>query len=97
MILTGSVKRAVVSLVMLCIFVLSSHGVFSLPPVNMDKRGAAIKGYDPVGYFTMGKPVKGSQDFSYMWNGAEWWLSTQEHLELFKKEPERYAPQYGGY
>jgi YHS domain-containing protein len=90
-------KIFIIPIFMLCILALSSYNVFALAPVNLDKGGIAIKGYDPVAYFIEQRPVKGSQDLSYMWNGAEWWLSTQEHLELFKKEPEKYAPQYGGY
>jgi len=57
----------------------------------------AIGGYDPVAYFTDGKPVKGTEKFMHSWNGAQWKFSSQEHLDLFKKSPEKYAPQYGGY
>ncbi len=59
--------------------------------------GAAIRGYDPVAYFTRGEPVKGSRDFETEWNGAAWRFASAEHLELFLADPERYAPQYGGY
>lgn len=58
---------------------------------------AAIKGYDPVAYWTQGEPVKGDKKISYEWRGATWQFSSQEHLELFKSEPEKYAPKYGGY
>jgi YHS domain-containing protein len=74
-----------------------SVGSFAASPVNMDKKGVALKGYDPVAYFTMGKPVKGNQDFEYEWKGVKWWFSSKEHRTLFMKEPEKYAPQYGGY
>jgi YHS domain-containing protein len=56
-----------------------------------------IKGYDAVAYFTTGKPVKGSKDFEQQWMGATFRFSSKENLELFKKAPEKYAPQYGGY
>ncbi len=65
--------------------------------VNAGSDGAAIKGYDTVAYFTMGKPVKGSEKFSHEWNGAKWLFSSEEHLNLFAASPEKYAPQYGGY
>lgn len=58
---------------------------------------AAINGYDPVAYFTDQKPVKGNPEFSYKWKDAKWIFSSQQHLELFEKDPEKYAPQYGGY
>ena len=59
--------------------------------------GVAIRGYDPVAYFTQGEPLKGSKTFRTEWNGAEWRFVSAEHLNLFNADPERYAPQYGGY
>ena len=60
-------------------------------------RGLAIEGYDPVGYHTEGKPVKGSRNHEYEWKGARWRFADQSHLDLFKSDPEKYAPRYGGY
>lgn len=57
----------------------------------------AIRGYDTVAYFTENKPVKGSDDFSVEYMGATWLFSSQENKELFENEPEKYAPQFGGY
>jgi YHS domain-containing protein len=57
----------------------------------------AVSGYDPVAYFTMGKPVEGKSDLEYEWNGATWRFASQQNLESFKAMPEKYAPQYGGY
>jgi YHS domain-containing protein len=57
----------------------------------------AIKGYDPVAYFTDGKPVKGSKDFTTEWQKATWRFASAKNRDLFAKDPERYAPQYGGY
>ena len=59
--------------------------------------GVAIRGYDPVAYFLLGKPEKGSKAFVFKWNDAEWRFANENHLQLFKQDPERYAPQYGGY
>ena len=56
-----------------------------------------LLGYDPVAYFTEGKPVKGSEEFSYDWLGTPWHFANREHRELFKSEPVKYAPQFGGY
>ena len=66
-------------------------------PVNADSKGIAIKGYDTVAYFTMGKPVKGDEQFTNEWHGAKWLFSNVEHRDLFAANPEKYAPQYGGY
>lgn len=57
----------------------------------------AIHGYDPVAYFTDARPVKGSKEFSYKWKGADWFFSSKDHLDSFAQNPEKYAPQYGGY
>lgn len=57
----------------------------------------AIKGYDPVAYFTSGKPEKGDPQFSFRWNDADWNFSNQKNLDAFKLSPEKYAPQFGGY
>jgi YHS domain-containing protein len=66
-------------------------------PINVNKKGIAIKGYDPVAYFTKGDPVKGSAEYQHEWNSAIWYFSSAEHRDMFIAEPEKYAPQYGGY
>lgn len=66
-------------------------------PINKDRKGLALKGYDPVGYVTESKPVKGSPEFTYKWMEAEWRFSSQENRDRFAAEPARYAPQFGGY
>jgi YHS domain-containing protein len=59
--------------------------------------GKAIKGYDPVAFFKESKPVKGVESLSYQYNDVTWLFSSKTNLEAFKKDPEKYAPQYGGY
>ncbi|EHR72222.1 YHS domain-containing protein [Burkholderiales bacterium JOSHI_001] len=74
------------------------------PPVNTLKNSlfggrtdTAINGYDTVAYFTENKPVKGRDNWVTEWMGAKWKFASQAHLDLFKAQPEKYAPQYGGY
>ena len=69
----------------------------SLSPINVDAEGVALKGYDPVAYFTLRHPVKGQKERMFEWNNAKWFFSSSEHLAMFQKDPARYAPQYGGY
>ena len=57
----------------------------------------AVGGYDPVAFFTDGKPVKGKDEFEMEYQGATWRFASAEHLEKFRETPEKYAPQYGGY
>lgn len=59
--------------------------------------GVAIKGYDTVAYHTEGKALKGSSKISHKWNDAKWYFVSEANRDLFVKDPERYAPQYGGY
>lgn len=59
--------------------------------------GAAIRGYDPVAYFTEGKPVQGKPEFTHQWKGATWRFASAANRDRFAAAPEQYAPQYGGY
>jgi len=64
--------------------------------VNME-NGLAIKGYDPVAYFTIGKPTPGSSSFSASYKGAVYHFASAEDRDRFIAEPEKFVPQYGGY
>ena len=66
------------------------------PELNA-KAGLAVKGYDPVAYFTRHKAVKGDPAYSYAWSGVTWRFASAEDRDLFIASPARYAPQYGGY
>jgi YHS domain-containing protein len=66
-------------------------------PVNASWTGSAIEGYDPVAYFHDGQPVEGDSDYAYEWMGAIWYFTSAENRDLFAADPEKYAPQYGGY
>jgi YHS domain-containing protein len=90
-------KKYVIFSLLLILTALSCTGTSPLSHINVTSRGIAIKGYDPVAYFTEQKPVMGSAAFEYIWNGAKWRFATAEHVDLFKADPEKYAPQYGGY
>ena len=59
--------------------------------------GVAIDGYDPVAYFTESRPVKGSSEYTYIWNEAQWHFSKPEHRELFAANPGKYTPKRGGF
>jgi YHS domain-containing protein len=69
----------------------------SIQPVNVTAEGLAIKGYDPVAYFTDRRPIRGMPELKYLWKSAEWRFASPDHLEMFKKDPEKYAPRYGGF
>jgi YHS domain-containing protein len=65
--------------------------------LNLDKTGVAIQGYDPVGFFTDSKPVKGDPNFVAKRDGAIYFFASKEHKELFAKDPAKYEPAFGGY
>jgi YHS domain-containing protein len=74
----------------------ATQSAFAIEPVFSTKAGA-IRGYDPVAYFTQHKPVKGKTNLVYEWQGAKWHFANKENLEAFTATPEKFAPQYGGY
>jgi len=57
----------------------------------------SISGYDPVAYFTDGKPVQGKAEIEYLWHKLAWRFASAAHREMFTKDPDHYAPQYDGY
>lgn len=77
--------------------VMSAQALADDPIETGTFNNKAIYGYDTVAYFTQDKAVKGSDKFMTTWRGAEWFFSSQEHLDMFSADPVKYAPQYGGY
>jgi YHS domain-containing protein len=64
--------------------------------INND-HGIALRGFDPVAYFTDAQAVPGERTIQYAWKGATYRFATKEHLRLFATDPTHYAPQFGGY
>lgn len=62
-----------------------------------DNLRVVLRGYDPVAYFTESKPVKGDPKYSYDWDEGRYHFASARHRELFAGNPEKYAPQFGGY
>lgn len=85
------------ALLIMAAFMTAPVQAWAKSSINKNWRGVALKGYDPVAYFTLGKPVKGKSEFEFKWNDATWRFANATHLRLFKSDPEQYAPQYGGY
>ncbi|MGM9510900.1 YHS domain-containing (seleno)protein [Larkinella sp. GY13] len=70
---------------------------FAQKPVIFSTSNKALGGYDPVAYFTEGKPVVGADSLTWTWQGAHWHFASEKNKAAFQAEPERFAPQYGGY
>lgn len=65
-------------------------------PVSQIK-GIAINGYDPVLYFSTQTAKKGQKKWHWNWQGAEWRFASKETQTAFQQNPEKYAPEFGGY
>ncbi|MCU9847601.1 YHS domain protein [Defluviimonas sp. WL0024] len=71
--------------------------VFARESTIFAPGGVAISGYDPVAYFTEGRPVPGHAGHALMWRGATWYFATATTREAFEMNPIAYTPQYGGH
>lgn len=69
----------------------------AVDPVNKNIFGTALKGYDPVAYFKESRPVKGRDEFRHDWMGAKWYFASAANRDEFARNPEKFAPQFGGY
>jgi YHS domain-containing protein len=94
---TRTLLAILIALLVINVVLSCAQRAESLPQINMTEDGVAIKGYDPVAYFTLGEPTRGSAEFEHTWMGAKWRFANAAHLELFKSNPGKFAPQYGGY
>jgi enamine deaminase RidA (YjgF/YER057c/UK114 family) len=66
------------------------------PTVRGEEARLSIGGYDPVAYFTDGKPVQGKSDIEFWWHRLRWRFASVSHRDMFVKDPDRYPPQYDG-
>jgi YHS domain-containing protein len=55
-----------------------------------------LKGYDPVAYFTLATPTPGLAEYESVYDGVLYRFANARHRDLFKANPEKYAPQFGG-
>jgi YHS domain-containing protein len=72
-------------------------GMITIASGATPEETVAIKGYDTVAYFTEGKALKGTEDFTFSWHGMRWFFLSRENRDLFAAGPEKYAPQYDGW
>jgi YHS domain-containing protein len=84
----------------LCRVFAFAGAVFSLDALAgefYEKDGVALRGYDPVAYFSDGKPAKGSAQHKAEHKGSTFHFASKANQEAFIANPVKYAPQYGGY
>ena len=78
-------------------FLLSAAAAHADGVNNVDPAGLALKGYDPVAYFTEKKPVPGKAEFTARHESATYRFASAANRDTFAAAPQEYAPQYGGY
>lgn len=78
------------------LFLTFSTSVFSQTIDYNTKKGFAANGYDVVAYFN-NKSEEGNKKFQAMFDGIVYKFSSEKNLNIFQENPEKYAPQYGGY
>jgi len=86
--------------VLLMLVLVACGNSFAAPPddpVRKNPEGVGIDGYSPVSYFTEGKPQKGDPAFSFEHDGVTYHFTSQEQIELFESDPDRYLPAHGGW
>lgn len=60
-------------------------------------NGVILAGHDAVAYFTQNKAVEGSAKFTATHNDAIYQFSSAENRDLFRANPGKYEPAYGGF
>ena len=70
--------------------------ILAFSAVGLAQPKVAIKGYDPVAYFTEGKPVKGDPSISHDWDEARYLFANAHNRAAFAAAPDKYAPQFAG-
>ena len=65
--------------------------------VDVNENGIALKGHDPVAYFTDEKPTMGSASYTASVDGATYHFVSADHRDVFLADPEKYTPAYGGF
>jgi YHS domain-containing protein len=65
--------------------------------INVDSNGLALQGYDPVAFFTDGRPVKGDPQFESQYNGGRYFFASAVNKATFDRDPAKYEPQFGGF
>lgn len=78
-----------------------ASGMAAAPPAFAQPNPASaarlgLKGYDPVAYFTLGVATPGVADHELIWDGVRYRFANAQHRDLFRADPDKYAPQFGG-
>jgi YHS domain-containing protein len=65
--------------------------------INANANDLAIHGYDAVSYFSDSKAIKGNHKYTATYKSAIYQFSSKENRDSFQENPEKFAPQFGGF
>lgn len=89
-------KLVLLVLILISVTSFAQNDAKRIEQYNLENK-VAIQGYDPVGYFTQGKAIKGKKELTTSYQGVVYKFSSSENKEVFLKNPSKYEPQYGGW
>jgi YHS domain-containing protein len=95
--LSSYIAKIILTSVLAFMFATITNAQVGKSFVNVNSEGVILDGYDAVAFFTDNKPVSGSAYFQYKYEDAIYYFASQQHLDLFKANPEKYKPQFGAY
>ncbi len=76
---------------------LATLSVWGGVETSTDDNDVILAGHDAVAYFTEGKPTRGKRRYTAQYDGAVYRFASADNRDLFRANPEKYAPAYGGY
>ena len=94
---TNPIRRRAAAALVRASALLGASPAGATPDLNTDATGYAIRGYDPVAYFTEGRPVRGRADQEVEHGGGKYLFASEANRNAFRADPTKYAPQYGGF
>ncbi len=90
-------KRLSIAMLMLLTVFLTGCGTPYATVKNGTGDPVMLLGYDPVAYFTHGKPLKGTPQHQVKLPERSYYFASAEHKALFEANSAKYEPQYGGF
>lgn len=94
---TAVLRAALVLVLIATVMIAVRSASAAVDPINKNIFGTALKSYDAVAYFKESRPVKGRDEFRHDWMGAKWYFASAANRDEFARNPEKFAPQFGGY
>ena len=92
-----TVKIITILLLLLLALIPASLGAQSMSNQNVNSSGVALHGYDAVSFQSDGKAQLGSEQYKVDLLGARWYFASAAHRDAFSRNPDTYAPAFGGY